>query len=91
MSPRGSKRDARTGSDPQLARLSRTGVRQSASLAVREGRRRCADKPDGHGASKGAMAIVTIYGQDDADFARRVQQWGDWWKARYPSTEGPQT
>ena len=48
-----------------------------------------ADKPDQRGASKGAMAIVTTYGQDDPDFARTVQQWGDWWKTQSPDAEGP--
>ena len=50
-----------------------------------------ADKPGEQGASKGAMVILTTYGQDDADFARTVAQWGDWWQARYPDAEGPQT
>lgn len=50
-----------------------------------------ADKPDGHGVTKGAMAIVTTYGQNDTDFARTVGQWGDWWQVHYPGAEGPQT
>jgi len=50
-----------------------------------------ADKPDGSGASKGAMVIVTTYGQDDAAFARTVGQWEDWWQAHYPGAVGAQT
>jgi len=50
-----------------------------------------ADKPDQTGASKGAMVIVSTYGQDEAAFARTVQQWGQWWKAQYPAGSGPQT
>jgi len=50
-----------------------------------------ADKPDSIGASKGAMVIVSTYGQNDADFARTVGRWGEWWQARYPGAEGPQT
>lgn len=50
-----------------------------------------ADKPDPVGAPKGAMVIVTTYGQDDADFAVTVRRWADWWMRRYPDAEGPHT
>ncbi len=50
-----------------------------------------ADKPGAQGESKGAMAIVTTYGQGDADFARTVAQWSDWWRVHYPDAEEPQT
>lgn len=50
-----------------------------------------ADKPDPTGASKGAMVIVSTYGQDDAAFDRTVQQWADWWQAHYPGAKDPQT
>jgi len=50
-----------------------------------------ADKPDGHGGAKGAMVIVTAYGKNDADFARTVGQWGEWWQVHYPGAQDPQT
>ncbi|MDQ4037010.1 MAG: SRPBCC domain-containing protein [Actinomycetota bacterium] len=50
-----------------------------------------ADKPDLNGVSKGAMVIVTTYGQDEQDFARTVRQWADWWRATYPGAQDPQT
>lgn len=49
------------------------------------------DKPDEPGESKGAMIILTTYGQDDTDFARTVARWGEWWQARYPDAEKPLT
>lgn len=50
-----------------------------------------ADKPGDQGESKGAMVIVTTYGQDDHDFARTEQLWGDWWQGTYPGAEGLQS
>lgn len=49
-----------------------------------------ADRPDG-GSYKGVMAIVTTYGQDDADFTRTVREWQNWWTARYPDSGTAQT
>lgn len=38
------------------------------------------DNPEG-----GAMAVLTTYGLDDADFAQLETRWQEWWAARYPS------
>lgn len=48
-----------------------------------------ADKPDATGAYKGAMVIVSTYGQDEAAFADSVKEWGDWWRAHYPDANAP--
>ncbi len=48
-----------------------------------------ADKPDTTGAYKGAMVVVSTYGQDEAAFADSVREWGDWWRAHYPDASPP--
>ncbi|MBA3797923.1 MAG: hypothetical protein H0X18_02210 [Geodermatophilaceae bacterium] len=48
-----------------------------------------ADKPDATGDYKGAMVIVSTYGQDEAAFANSVKEWGNWWRALYPDATGP--
>ncbi len=48
-----------------------------------------ADKPDTTGAYKGAMVVVSTYGQDEAAFADSVREWGDWWRAHYPDSSAP--
>jgi uncharacterized protein YndB with AHSA1/START domain len=39
-------------------------------------------KPNG-----AAMAVLTLYGVDDAGLAATDKHWRDWWSPRYPSTE----
>ena len=39
--------------------------------------------------AKGAMAILTTYGQDDTEFARTRDQWTAWWLGLHPSSDPP--
>ncbi|GAA1614793.1 hypothetical protein GCM10009789_81130 [Kribbella sancticallisti] len=41
-------------------------------------------KPNG-----AAMAVLTLYGVDDAARESIDKRWSDWWSPRYPSTEEP--
>lgn len=41
------------------------------------------------GTPGGAMAIVTGYGLDDAEWERTRAEWNGWWRAHYPAAADP--
>lgn len=45
---------------------------------------------DFEGALAEAMAIVTTYGQDEAQFASTTRTWVDWWRSGYLDADEPQ-
>lgn len=46
-------------------------------------------KPVRPGSAGGAMAIVTAYEMDDADWAAARERWVAWWRGHYPGAAEP--